>query len=878
LDGHFILSGISAGTHNLTVKYVGYSSLTITGVVVKPGLTVQIEVPMASSSQELNEVVVVAEMKRENTSSLLLMQKKSATVQDGISAESIRRTPDKSTSEVVKRVSGASVQEGKFVIIRGLNDRYNGALLNGVPLASTEPDRKAFSFDLFPANLLDNLIVVKTASPDLPGEFAGGLLQVNTKDIPDERFFKFTAGTGYNAQSTFKEYGTYQGGKTDWLGSDDGTRALPASFPSTEVLQSANAADRYSYSKQLPNDWAGESKSSSPLFQSHQLSFGDSKEFGKDRFGYIGALTYSNSRKAVFTERSDFDFDGQQNFLFNDNQYRSNVFWGGLLNLTYRAGEKSKFSLKNLVSRNANDLVIDRTGADIENAQDIRANAFWYNSTTFMNSSLSGDHALGSEGIKADWNIAYTRLAQTTPDLRRMLYYRDSYAGPEDTSYYAYVPFGTASPNYAGKFYSNLGEDNYSGQFNLTIPLVRSGRSHTLKAGGLGQIKDRSFDARVLGYVVANAGQFDWSLLQRPVEDLFTADHMSPNGFRLDEITNPSDSYVAGSTLLAAYVMMDDQITDKLRAVWGLRAESFHQQLSSFGYSNEPVEVDTKVLDLLPSVNLTYSLTEKTNLRAAASRTVARPEFRELAPFTFYDFVNATSVAGNAAIVRSRIDNYDLRYEFFPTPGEILSASLFYKNFDSPIEPFVECSGAGSRRICLLYAKSAYVVGVETEWRKRLDFAEELLSWSQWENLSLTGNIALMKSRADVSNDLRSDGARPLQGQSPYVVNMGLTYQHPVNGLGLSVAFNRIGKRIFQVGNQGYYDILEAPRSVVDLQVSKRLFGRGEIRFSVNDLLNQSNVFYQDLDRNGSFDRSGDAVIASSVFGTNLSLSFTYGF
>lgn len=278
---------------------------------------------MTTASQELNEVVVVAEMKRENTSSLLLMQKKSATVQDGISAESIRRTPDKSTSEVIKRVSGASIQEGKFVVIRGLNDRYNGALLNGAPLASTEPDRKAFSFDLFPANLLDNLIVVKTASPDLPGEFSGGLLQINTKDIPDEGFIRLNVGTGMNIQSTFKKYGTYQGGKTDWLGMDDGTRSLPGDFPSTETLQSASTAQRYDYSKQLQNDWTGESKSSSPLFQSHQLSFGNSKEFGRDRIGYIGALTYSSSRRLISTERSDYDFDGQQNFLFYDNQFLS---------------------------------------------------------------------------------------------------------------------------------------------------------------------------------------------------------------------------------------------------------------------------------------------------------------------------------------------------------------------------------------------------------------------------------------------------------------------------------------------------------------------------------------------------------------------------
>lgn len=878
LDGKFFIAGIPEGTYTVTIRYVGYQTKSVQNVTIKTDEVTRLDVTMESSSQELNEVTVVAEMKRENTGSVLLMQKKSATVQDGVSAESIKRTPDRNTGDVVKRVSGASIQEGKFVIVRGLNDRYNGAMLNGVPLASTEPDRKAFSFDLFPANLLDNLIIIKTASADLPGEFAGGMLQINTKDIPDQAFMSFSAGTSYNGQSTFDPYTTYATGKKDWLGKDDGTRALPDAFPSSVDLKSATLSEKIEASKMLPNDWQATTNSSTPLAQNYQFSFGNSYENGNDRFGFIGALTYSNTRRTLLTERADFDFDGQQNFEYNDELYRSNVFWGALLNFSYKIGQHSKISFKNIYSTNANDQVIMRNGLDIENLQDNKAEAFWYNSTAFNNSVLTGDHALNEKGLKVQWNLGYSGMSQLTPDLRRMLYYRDATPGAEDTTYYAYVPFGTASPNYAGKFYSTLNEKNYFGDAGLTIPLSKLGKGNQIKVGIFEQYKERDFSARVLGYVVTNAGQFNWNYLREPIGNLFTQEHMGNNGFRIDEITNPSDAYTASAQLHAGYIMFDNLVKEKLRINWGIRVENFIQILDSYGYSNEPINVETNVTDVLPSLNATYSLSDKTNLRFAASKTVARPEFRELAPFAFYDFINATSIAGNSNITRTNITNLDFRYEIYPTSGEIISFSVFAKDFKNPIEPVVESSGAGSRRISYQNATRGTVYGIETEWRKKLDVLASLVEWKEWSNLMIYGNVSIMKSSVDVSNDKRSLGERPMQGQSPYVINAGLQYQHPENGFGVTIAYNVIGTRIFQVGNQGYLSILEAPRNLLDLQVSKKILQKGEIRLNISDILNQANIFYQDQNDNGKFDPQSDSRIARTTFGTTYSISVAYKF
>jgi outer membrane receptor protein involved in Fe transport len=878
LDGNFMLPGIPAGSHSVSIRYVGYQSKVIREVTVRPGEVTNLEVAMESGSQELNEVTIVAELKRENIGALMVLQQKSATVQDGISAESIKRTPDRSTSEVVRRVSGASVQEGKFVIIRGLNDRYNSAMLNGVPLASTEPDRKAFSFDLFPANLLDNLIVVKTATPDLPGEFAGGLLQVNTRDIPDQRFMSFSAGTSVNSISTFKNYEKYEGGKKDWLGIDDGTRSLPEGFMDSESLKSASTAEKINQSKILPNDWKTEEAVSQPMAQNYQFSFGNSKELGKDRFGFIGALTYSNSQRTSETERADFDFDGQQNFEYSDRQYRDNIFWGALFNASYKIGDRSKISFRNLYSVNSNDQVIHRHGFDLENAQEIDAKALWFASNSFLNSVLNGEHALNEKGLRVNWNLGYSRIQQSTPDLRRSLYYRDANTGAEDTNYYAYVPFGTASPNYSGKFYSTLEEGNRFGETSVTIPLGKSGSNHSIKTGIFEQQKERTFDARVLGYVVTNASRFNWSYLQLPVENLFTPEHMGTDGFRIDEITNPSDHYTASSFLHAGYILSDNRIAEKSRIVWGLRVENFIQELRSYGYSNEKIDVNTNVTDVLPSLNYTYAAGEHTNLRFAASRTVARPEFRELAPFAFYDFVTATSVAGNSNIRRSQITNIDLRWETFPAAGEMLSASVFFKDFNDPIEPVVESSGAGSRRISFQNAERGTVYGIETEWRKKLDFLDRWITWNQLENFSVYGNLSLMKSRVDVSNDARSLGERPMQGQSPYVLNAGFQYLNPKSGVGCNIVFNRIGDRIFQVGNQGYLSILEAPRSIFDVQVSKRIFDKGEVKLGVNDLLNRPAVFYQDVNGNGKYDAGNDSRISNTLTGTTISLSVSYKF
>jgi outer membrane receptor protein involved in Fe transport len=877
LDGKYSIE-IPAGTYSLILRYIGYNPKNVTGIIVHENQVVTVNVALETKLQDLKEVTITADMRRESIGSILLMQKKSATIQDGISSESIKKSTDKNSGEIIRRVSGASLQEGRFVIIRGLNERYTSASINEVPLSSTEPDRKAFSFDLFPSSLLDNIIIIKTAAPELSGEFAGGVLQLNTKDIPERNFLNFSVGTGFNTQSTFKQYNTYAGGKTDWLGKDDGTRALPDEFPDSEKLKKSNQTEKIEYSKILPNDWGIQSKENSPLNQSYEFSTGFNKKVFKNDFGFIAALNYNKNNKTINVERSDYDFDGQQNYNFSDIQYRENVFWGGILDFSYKVGGNSKFSLKNIYSVNAEDQVINRSGIDLENVQYIEATSLKYTSTSFANTILTGEHFLPGSKTRIKWYGGMTTTTQSVPDLRRMYYYRNLDPSFEDTTLYAYVPIGNGSPNYAGKFYSDLNEKNYCGEVNVSFPLKFLGDKHFIKTGFFEQYKSRDFDARVLGYVITNPGTFNYNLLLRPIDSLFMTENMSTKGFRIDEITNPSDQYTASSNLHSGYIQFDNVLSSDLRFVWGLRVENFIQKLNSFGYSNDTIEVNSNYLDILPSFNATYSLNEKTNLRFSASRTVARPEFRELAPFGFYDFTTASSIFGNDSLKRTQIVNLDVRYEMFPSNAQLLSASVFYKYFKNPIEPTVESYGAGSRRISFINSPSAFVTGIEFEIRKKLDFASQLVSWSQFENMTVFGNIAFMYSRVDKSSDLRATEDRSMQGQSPYVLNCGISYLHPKSGFGVNVIYNRIGTRISQVGNSSYLSIEESPRNLLDIQLSKRIFEKSEFKINISDLLNEEGMFYQDQNNNGRYAADVDTGIAKTNYGTNYSISISYRF
>ncbi len=886
LDGKYAIKDLPVGTYSLSYKYDTYNTKIITGIIVKANEITTVSVALESIVQEIGPITVSVTVSKESNSNLLQLQRNSAGLVDGITSENIKKSPDRAASDVLKRVSGASIQDNKFVIIRGLNDRYNSAMINGLPLPSTEADRKAFSFDIFPSVMLDNMLIFKTASPDLPGDFAGGVIQINTKDVPEKDFITVTAGTNYNTQSTFKEFSTYEGSNKDWIGLGDNDRALPSGLASSSEFKQllSNPTTRFENSKVFNNDWGINSKKSSPLGQSYQVGFAKNLKLNKNEFGFIGGLNYNYNRRFLDVTRKDYNNDSSRVFDYKDATYRENVTWGAMLNFAYKIGENNKITFKNMLSNNSTDQIVHRTGENIDADQIVSATTQQYTRAKMISSQLSGEHLLKASKIKLKWGLNYSKTQSTIPNLKRMLYYKNrTIQGTKaDSVYSAYVPFGSPSPDFAGRFFSDLNENLYATMAEISIPYKMLKQKSLIKVGYAGSIKARTFDARVFGYAVNNSALFNYNLLYLPQDSIFSNENINAAGFKLGETTNPSDSYTASTNLNAGYLMTDQKFGNKLRAVYGLRVENFNQKLNSLSYGGDTVKIDNTTLSYLPSLNLTYSPKKRINIRGAVSRTVARPDFRELAPFSFYDFNTSSAVVGNDTLRPTDITNLDLRFEFFHGNGQIISTSLFYKDFTNPIENTVFFGGSGSRTYTYRNVANAVDYGIEFELRTKLSFIDSLLNTSAMDNFLLFTNVTLVKSVVDLSNVAQAvtkeEQYRPMQGQSPYLINAGLVYQNDSLGFGASLMFNRIGRRIAFVGTNGYQDIYENPRSILDFQVSKRIFKKGELKFNISDIFNQRAVFYQDFNLSKKYEESVDKEITGIRYGRNVTLSFSYNF
>jgi len=873
LDGQYIISNLNAGTYKIAARYVSFKLKLIDGVVVKAGATTSLNVALEENTTELTEVIISSTYNRESSNVLLLEQKNAVQISDGISADAIKRSPDSNSGDVLKRVSGASIQDNKFVVIRGLNDRYNQAMLNGAPLPSSEPDKKAFAFDIFPANLLDNIVISKTATPDLPGDVAGGTISINTKDIPEENFYSFSIGGSVHTLTTGKPFYTYQGGKTDFLGLDDGTRQdVLNQFPDADTYKALKKSEKLPFAKSVNSSWALDNTKNALPAQNFQFVAGHKVKGKKSAFGSLFAVTYNNTFTMQPVTRRDYD----KNLIFElqDSSYKTSVLVGALWNLSYRIGNNHKLSFKNLYNINSEDQTVTRQGYDVQKGSDIRSYAMYYQQNTMLSNQLSGDHFFPEKKVRLEWIGGHSSINRITPNFRRISYIKPI-GDTTDTPYQAVIG-STASPNDAGMFFSDLNEKILSGRVDLSIPFDKINMK--VKTGVSTQNRTRDFQSRLLGYV-RYAGQFDNQLLYEDLSTIFDTSNISKQGYLIDEQTAAPDRYTASSNLNAAYIMGDNMLFKKLRIVYGLRAEQFNQKLNSKTQAQDTVDLNTTITDFLPSINLSYALTNKTNLRFSASQTVNRPEFRELAPFSFFDFNQFLTVEGSPTLERAKILNLDMRLEYYPSGGEILSATVFYKDFSNPIEQILKPGiGGGTRIISYRNIAKASNYGIELEARKKFDWLANLTGAEFLNDLSFIFNLALIKSEVDLSGVVGSiSESRPLQGQSPYVINSGFMYSNVKNNFAVSVMYNQVGRRLFAVGNIDYRDVFENPRSVIDLQVSKKFGDKFEIKASISDVLAQNLIFYQDLDGNRKYN-DGDQVLYDYFFGRTISLGLNYRF
>jgi hypothetical protein len=873
LDGQFEVTIEAGKKYTFTVSSVGYNTKVVSDIEIGVNADNTVTIVLEPQSKNSEAIVIRSTRRQESTVALLTFQRTNTALSSGLAADFIRRTPDKNTGEVLKRVSGAAIQDNKFVIVRGLSDRYNSAMLNSALLPSSEPDKKAFSFDMFPAALIDNIVINKTATPEFTGEFSGGLVQVNTKDIPSKDVITVGFGLGYNNQSTFKDFNSNRRNKYDWLGFDDGTRNIPDSFPATAQIYRALGKDAAGLNKQieLTQQFRGDvyvpvTVKAAPIktfnftyAQNHKLKNGGN-------LGTLVAINYRNSMLIYDVEKAFYEADGSPVFNYTDKQNRYQTNLGGIINIAWVKG-KNKIAFKNLFNQLYEDNYYTREGFNTNRRNDIQFYSSYLNQRSLFSSQLEGEHQLTARGIKFKWNGNAGLNWKKQPDLRSALYARAI-----DTD----EPF-EIDPDDTRRFYSDLKDYSAGGGGQFIIPMNWGGKDkQTLKFGGSTLARMRDFRSRIFRYNITNFNSFVASNAFKPIDRAFFYDNMGNSGYILEEFTNNSDRYFGLSVLNAAYGMMDNKFGD-FRVIWGLRAENFQQLLTSKEQTGNRSVRLTEKWDFLPSINVLLNVGEKQNLRASASRTVARPEFRELAEFAFFDYEMNYGVKGDSALKRTSILNYDLRYEIYPKAGEAITFGAFYKEFTDPIEFRLDPgSNADTRRYFYQNALSAKTLGFEIELRKGLEFISPAL-----KPLSLFGNYTYLRSEV-VFNDLSSDSKtikadRPLQGQSPYLLNAGLQYTSDM--FNASVLYNRVGQRLTLVGNEEFPNVYERPRNQVDIQLSKKVLdGQGEIRINFQDILNNAFYFYENVNENTGFQEGVDRLFNSYKQGSTITVGFTYDF
>lgn len=860
LDGYYSIKGLEPGTYSIKYSFISYQTITVENVKVEAGKDTRLNIQLKPTSTEINEVVVTAEALKSTEGAILNIQKNSLNIVDGLSAELISKNNSSDGTDVLKRMTGVTISEGKYAFVRGVGDRYNNTMLNGSNLPSTDPEKKSFAYDLFPASLIENVLTSKTFIPDKPADFTGGLVEINTIEFPSKFIFDISTSSSYNTRTSFKSIASYQGGSKDFLGFDDGTREMPSIIPSKKLDRTFTPSELQSFGLAFRNNWQT-SVSKAPLNGNFKLNLGNQLAVGNDILGYIASLTYSSSSDLKSLDQANYTYEGPR-YQYSGTNNISNVTWGALVNISYKAGRNTKLSFKNVYNRTADDETTIYEGSYTSYLQHRKVTSLRYVSRSLYSSQVIGNHYIKFfNGLQIEWNVNYANSKRDEPDARRYIYARDYFDESEPLRLLLDQSLFT-------RYFGALNDNNYGTNWNFTLKLFENPNLPTIKFGYLFDKKDRDFNARIFGFRNIPGGNFleEDKILQLSIDKIFDPKNINPTFIEITEITQPTDSYLADQNIHAAYLMLDFQPLENFKIVTGLRYENSNQKLTSKSRTGEPINVDSKYNDIFPSINLTYQPTDKINLKLALSRTLARPEFREIAPFTYFDFLANELVMGNTNLKRSLITNYDIRFEYYPAPRELFSISGFYKKFMNPIEQILISSSALEPIRSYENAKTANNYGLEIEMRKGLEFFGSLL-----EEFSVVGNLSLIKSKIELEDRGFQLSERPLQGQADFILNFGLYYESFSGSFSASLIYNKVGERISKVGFGGLGDVIEMPRDQIDFTLSTKIYDHLSMKIAAKDILAQDIKFIQKTP-------VGDKPSEVIKMGQTFSVGFSYNF
>lgn len=930
LDGKYTIRKVPVGTYSLKFSMVGYATYSVEEVSVESGEIAEVSVTMAQQAQEIKGIVVKAKALKNNEAALLAHRKSSVAVSDATSREEMTASGAGNAADAMTRVTGASVVGGKYVYIRGLGDRYTNTSLNGLSMPSADPDKQTFQMDLIPIQMLDNVVVQKTFTADKSGDFSGGSLSLSTRDFPEYRQFTFSTSAGYNTNTTGKEMLGYLGGDRDWLGYDDGTRGVP-----TVILENPELADEVPegvrFINGTPEEWQdiidymvqssegfnpqmATEKETAPLDQSYALSYGDQFRLWDRNLGVMGSLTYKRNFRyyengffGKYRLASEGSTSLAEEMGLIDSEGSDEVHWGGMLSLQYLLNANNKIGANYVYNRNGESVTRYLSGKAYELENDTarftyRTRLLDYTERTLGSLQLSGEHndLLGS-ALKGEWQVGYSKTKQDEPDVRFFSdeYFTD-YVEDEQTGDlypvdgYRIAPSAYKVPTRVWRF---VDEDSRDAKLDFTLPF---GRSSKFKFGSSYSKKNRTQNERVFTYQNLNNyntkfhGDINAFIADVGLESVRVLDTVTGRTQWLftnfiTENREPQNNFDGKKEIIGSYGMFEQQLAHRLNVVAGLRYETTNMSVENQGttvFNSEPVsEIDEA--DLLPSLNLVYSLTDNTNLRAAYGRTLARPMLREMSGSVYDDFAGGRLYLGNPDLKHTRIDNYDLRLEWFMRPGEIAAVSGFYKNFYDPIElTIVDVNGSVSPR----NVPKGTVYGLEFEMRTGLDRITSSL-----KHFRLGGNLTLVHSEVDLTEseltvikayNADAETTRPMAGQSPYLVNLDLGYDNPIMGTSLTLFYNVFGERLSFNAEDATPDIYEQPRHMLDLIGSQRVYGSVAFKYGVKNLLDSSVRFIHKINlADFGLDGSGDTELETRDFvaqeyktGRSFTIGLSYSF
>jgi outer membrane receptor for ferrienterochelin and colicin len=816
VDGRYIIASAPAGRQTVSVTYLGYGTKSITDVEVIPGSVVNLDVAITPAAIALEGLTVSAERDRGSVGRALDAQRTAVGVTSAVTAEQISRSPDSDAAAAIQRVSGVTVQEGKYVSVRGLGERYTTTSLNGARVPSPEPERKMVPLDLFPANLLQTITTSKTFTPNLPGDFSGAQVDIRTKEFPAQRQVSFSFSTGYADGVTGRMLPMAPRAGGEWLARAAGPRLIPGVVRST--TQPRPGAETNQMIGAFRNAWSVVEESARPN-SSIGVSVGGSDEILGQRVGYLASGTYSSSVEASLDQRrARAGSQGSEYDRFDGATGRHSVLWGGLANVSTMVGAHSRFSLNNAFNRSADNEGRRETGFYENHGTNVQIERLRYVERSVRSNQLLAEHQLG-QNHRLDWSLTSSGVSRQEPDRSEFVTWLD----PTVPTWYNEEG---SSRNFAG-----LDESNLEGAVNYRLELGSVMRRHALQVGGLFRNTDR--DAFNTGYSIKSPiwTPTDPRWQMRP-EEFF--DGRFSNGSEANfEIApyNAGGNYAATDRLLAGYGMAEISLTPRLRAIGGARVEQSEVEVSYQSVLGESGTATPSYVDILPSLAFNYDLTDRQKLRLSAAQTLARPEYREIAPVPFRGGLGEDQRQGNPGLVRTLIQNYDLRWELYPSPGEVVSIGVFAKRFQDPVEERY-LARSGTNTLSFENAESAVNYGVEAEVMRNLGVLTEALT-----PLSLFANATWMHSR--VNTGVEGDPVRSMVGQAPYVVNTGVTYTPRRGATTGTLLFNVVGERVVSARPSGVLvdDVVQSPRPMLDFSFRFPLLGGANGKLDLKNLL-----------------------------------------